>query len=68
VQDEQIAVIEQKGRRFVAYLPGQSRLRGEGATQEEALERLGTAVHQHLQRSRKNTPLVQNVVIRSDRK
>jgi hypothetical protein len=68
VQDEQIAVIQQKGVRFVAYLLGQSRLRGEGATQEEALEKLGAAVHQHLQRSQKSAPPVQNVVIRSDRK
>jgi hypothetical protein len=68
LQDEQIAVVEQKGRRFVAYLLGQSQLRGEGSTQEEALENLGAAVHQQLQRSRKSAPPVQNVVIRSDRK
>jgi hypothetical protein len=68
MQDEQIAVVEQKGRRFVAYLLGQPQLRGEGATQDEALDQLGIAVHNHLQRSRKRTPLVQNVIIHSGRK
>jgi hypothetical protein len=65
VQDEQIAIVEQKGRRFVAYLLGQSRLRGEGATQEEALEKLGATVHKHLQKSRNSDPLVQSLIIRS---
>ncbi|MBX2999017.1 MAG: hypothetical protein KF893_10955 [Caldilineaceae bacterium] len=68
MEDEQIAVIEQKGGRFVAYLLGQSQIRAEGVTQEEALERLGTAVHQHLQRSRTSAPPVQNVIIHSNRK
>lgn len=68
MQDEQIAVVEQKGTRFVAYLLGQPQLRGEGATQDQALDKLRVAVHKHLQRTRNSAPCVQNVILHSGRK
>ena len=65
MQDEQIAAVEQVGRRFVAYLLDHPQIRAEGATQEAALENLAAAAHGHQQRSRSTTPLVKDVIIQT---
>jgi hypothetical protein len=65
MQDEQIAAVEQVGRRFVAYLLDHPQIRAEGATQEAALENLAAAAHRHHQISRSTTPLVKDVIIQT---
>jgi hypothetical protein len=65
MQDEQIAAVEQVGRRFVAYLLDHPQIRAEGATQEAALEALAAAAHRHQQRARSTTPRVKDIIIQT---
>jgi hypothetical protein len=66
VQDEQIAVVKQVGRRFVAYLLGYPQIRSEGSTELAALESLADAAHCHQKRCRSTPPLVQKVIIQAN--
>jgi predicted RNase H-like HicB family nuclease len=65
MQDEQIAVVEQRGRRFVAYLVGKPHFSAEGATGEEALQNLEVAVQSYLHKQQQKAPLVQNVRVQT---
>jgi hypothetical protein len=65
LEDEQIAVVEQNGRRFAAYLFDHPQIRAVGATQAEALDKLAAATREHLRKSQNTAARVQKVIIRT---
>ncbi len=67
--DDLIATVEQQGRRYVAYLVDQPRVRSTGASAEEALAALEEALRLQLYKQRKQMPpRVEEVVLRSRRR